>query len=91
MMKIALHIERIERARSQYQVHGRCIHGPLRVGDRFDHIYSVVLKPDYSTQEKLVSDDVDLIVLGLSTYGKEMDTIDEGLTGTSNKCRLTAG
>jgi len=61
-------------------IEGRCIHGHLKVGDRFTTIYTVRLNPDHTTTWIIQKDAIDLRVERLETYGKTMQSIDEGLT-----------
>ena len=79
-MRISLSIERITKDATHHVVHARCIHGPVRIGDRFTVVYTVKLNPDFSTTETIIHVIIDLEVVRLVTYGKPMESIDEGLT-----------
>jgi hypothetical protein len=79
-MRVSLSIERITKDARHHVLHVRCIHGPVRIGDRFTIVYTVKLNPDYSTTETIISTIIDLKVERLVTYGKSMESIDEGLT-----------
>ena len=79
-MRVTLHIGNILVEGSHQVIAGRCIHGPLKVGDRFTSIYTGQLNPDYSTQWIPQSGVIELRIERLETYGTVMETIDEGLT-----------
>jgi hypothetical protein len=79
-MRVTLHVGNLSVDGEFRVIEARCIHGPIRIGDCFNTIYTTKLNPDWTLTWTLLSGAIDLRVERLETYGKTMDTIDEGLT-----------
>jgi hypothetical protein len=66
-----------------YSISGRCSKGPIAVGDTFDQVLDVLVRKtpeEYATVATRVVGAVRLRVDHIRAYGRELETIDQGLT-----------